>query len=548
MKTRVHDGTQSKQSVAERLFASHTAQIVLWCIAAAFYLLRFVHLSADYPRIIRWDDGILTDEGWYTSSAINLHTWGTWLLPGDMNIAVLMPVWPLLASAAFHLFGFRIEVLRGLVVVCSALCMVLLRLLLKRYSAAQWSALLVCLLAVNPWAFALSRAAFLEPPMLVFFLAGLLIAVWPSESGSTVPRMIVAGVLFTLAMLTKTTVLALAPAVLVATLFACGFRWKAALQNVLVISCTVVVLYGSYLLLYEQRYAVDAHYYLNVIPGGRARGLYGLVAQMTRPFRYGAGSDHLLFALSYVVLAASLLLPKMRQLWRDPLFALAGSWILSVTAFLILVNNVLPHYLDLMIPALGLMAVALLRNAATWPAGWSTAFVWLLLLDGSVNAVQVLAFLARPTFAMRDAARGVDDALLQAGAGNAIVVGVNAPEVALQSGFRPLNLFARAAPINRQVERYWPTWWLQYTPEDSGICFDRVLHQVYSAERYAAWPVNDFGREVILYRLTRLPGTVLPVVLSPQQKAACRSPWVPAEVDFSKYRHPGDPGGPTEAP
>ena len=86
---------------------TRTGKAALITIAAVFLLLRFVHLAADYPRNIRWDDGIATDEGWYASSAINEQLWGTRLLPGDMNIPVLMPLWSEIAGVAFRMLFVR---------------------------------------------------------------------------------------------------------------------------------------------------------------------------------------------------------------------------------------------------------------------------------------------------------------------------------------------------------------------------------------------------------------------------------------------------------
>lgn len=520
------------------LLRSQKVRTALWLMAIAFCLLRFVHLAADYPRNIRWDDGILTDEGWYASSAINQHLWGTWLLSGDMNISVLMPVWPLIVNAAFHVFGFHVEVIRGLTVVASLVCLFLLCQVLKRYGAKQWTSLFVFLAAVNPWAFALSRSAFLELPMMVaFFCALLLVAPEAETTTSTSPplqvfRMVLAGLLIALAILTKTSALVLLPILLLAILQRNKFQVRSALRDSLLIFATVALPYALFLALYVRPHSIDALYYMSVIPSHVQFGFHALAAQVTRPFRYAPGSDHLLFLGGIFVVAASLLSKRLRRLWRDPLFCLAGIWTLSVLTVLILLNNVMVHYLALLIPGLIFLAIALLRNMEWVNPRWSTVLLALVLLDGFANVMQVSAFMLHPTYRFRDAAVAVRNIVVRDGTTNEVVLGTNMHEVAMQSGLKPVNLFAHSAYITRQVQRYQPAWWLQYSSEDDGSCYREVLAQKYIAQKQGEWPIAQDARSLTLYKLIPQSSGALPATLTERQKKACRSPWVASQREF----------------
>lgn len=499
------------------------SRAILLAVAVVFFLLRFVHLAADYPCLVRWEDGILTDEGWYAAAALNLHAWGRPLVSGDMNTAVLQPVWPLLAHGAYLLFGYHVEVLRGLSVALTLVAAGLLCLVLRRFGAWHWVPLFLLLLAVNPWAFVIARGAFLEAPMLVLYLLALVLvqrrAGWLAHA--------TAGLLFGVAVLTKSSALPLAPVLAFAVLQRDGFRWVRAVRDNVVLFATAAVPVGLFYATVTRHFATDALFYTSTIPSHTEFGLHALLAQATRPLRYALGSDHVLFLFSVVLLLLTAVVPRLRQLWRDPLFAFAAVWIVAVLLALVALNNVMVHYLALLIPALLLLAVALLQANAV-PARWKQAFVLLLCVDAGVNAVQVASFVLRPNDLFRHAAQGVQAAVAGDPTANRVVLGDNADEVALQAEIQPLNLFARAASITRQVERFQPDWWLAYAPEDDGSCFRVVLSQAYAAEPRGSWPLPH-DRRLTLYRLRHIPGATLPHALTAGQQAACRSPYVAAQ-------------------
>ncbi len=507
---------------------SRVAARVMLVLAAVFFLLRFAHLAADYPTGVRWEDGILTDEGWYSAAVVNLHAWGLPLLSGDMNTAVLLPVWPLLAYVASLLFGLHVEVLRGLSVVLTLAAAGMLAVVLRGFGSGRWVPLLLVLVAVNPWAFVISRGAFLEAPMLVFFLGALLMVLrrpsWAGDVG--------AGLLFGVALLTKSSALPMAPVLAFAVLQRDGYRWRRALRDNIVLFATAGMVAGLFWATVSRHFATDALFYTSTIPVHVGHGVRAVAAQVSRPFRYAAGSDRLLFLFSVVLLLATAVVGRLRGMWRDPLFALAGVWAGTVLLALVALNNVMVHYLALLLPALVLLAVAVLRMPIV-PLWWKTMFAVLLCVDAGVNAVQVTGIVLRPQYSFQEAARGVEAAMRRDAGANRVVLGDNAAEVALQADIAPVNLFAHSASVTRQVDRFQPDWWLQYTPEDDGSCFQVVLARGYSAEPRGSWEISQ-GRRLTLYRLRRLPGTVLPHALNAAEEAACRSPYVAGQREFAE--------------
>src|SRR5579883_491280 len=78
-------------------------RIALWAMIAAFCVLRYCRLTADFPNDSPWmiDQAKFTDEGWWSSAAVMQSVTGHWLVAGDYNPAVALPVWPILLTVLF---------------------------------------------------------------------------------------------------------------------------------------------------------------------------------------------------------------------------------------------------------------------------------------------------------------------------------------------------------------------------------------------------------------------------------------------------------------
>ena len=500
---------------------------LLLVIAAAFLLLRFVHLSADYPRNIRWDDGIATDEGWYASGAVDQQMWGKPLMVGDMNIGVLMPVWPVIAEVAFRVGGYGAVSIRAAAVLFFFVCVGLSCLILRRYGAREWIPLLMLALAVNPWGFAFSRSAFLEFPMVALVLAAALLiprATDEGDDGVDFRRLVAAGICVAVAMLLKTTALVLLPALFYVVLEGVGFRWRAAFGRSLVLLVVAAAVYGPYWYLVIRTHPQDVAFYISVVPNAMHWKGLRFVADASRPFRYGMGSDRLLFALSLMVIPWSLLWRKARILWRDPLFALAAVWEISFLGFMVKHNNDPARYFAVTLPMLVMLVIAVLRHPEVSGRKVRGVLFALLALDLVGNTVTVSAAMLHPSYSFRDASTAVA-AIVNAEPGHSTaVIGDDMHEVSLQSGLRPVNLLFHSGTITEQMQRYQPGWWLQFSPVDDGRCFREVLGQAYRAEPRGEWTIFYPGQQLILWKLSPIPGASLPATLTPEQAAACLPP------------------------
>src|SRR5579863_1918562 len=231
--TRVPASAPIEQRVAQsgRVGRLHRLGIAAWVLAiAGFAALHAWHLRADFPNGSPWvfDWAKFTDEGWYGAAAIRAHLFGHWYLAGDFNSAVALPVWPFAEWVLFFFTGVTVQAARGLAVACFFASLALTYLLLRRRGPRSrladqdriaatpvWVALLAVTLAVtSPYLYCFNRLAILEPLETTLTLAMLNVAARLPKMRRPILASIAVGLLFALAMLTKTNAFFLGPAVL----------------------------------------------------------------------------------------------------------------------------------------------------------------------------------------------------------------------------------------------------------------------------------------------------------------------------------------------
>lgn len=151
---------------------------LLLVLSAAFYVVGFVHLRADFPNGSPWMDwSKMTDEGWYGGAAIHHFVQGNWYLPDSFNPVVAMPVWPAMLGAWFAVTGVSMIAARTLTMLLYGVSLVLLYRVAWRARPGRLAAVVVLLTVINPFCYAFNRLALLEPVtvfwmMLALWLAG----------------------------------------------------------------------------------------------------------------------------------------------------------------------------------------------------------------------------------------------------------------------------------------------------------------------------------------------------------------------------------------
>ena len=355
------DGNSMSQDSAHYFEQTHSdakrgrwLDAFLVAIILAFCLLRMHNLLADFPtQSIYADDwSWFTDEGWYSSAALNLHQTGRWVQAGDWSPGIAMPVWPLAASAVFYFTGVNALALRRLDVACSWLTVLLVYLLVRRYGTRRTGLFAAALVGTSAVLFFFSRLALLEEPLMMLTLAAMLLA---SRTGPRYyVKAVLLGILLGLMMLTKTTAVCLFPAVLYPLLPQCKFRWRGAAGLGFAACMVAGGMYAANRYLLVRPHTAEFHDLWNRY-GTSAPGLKLLMHSFLRFFYRGTWADPVLFPLALIAVFSSLL--WMRRLFANPLFATAILWCSGVAAFLIYHFYGPPRYFSLLTVPLCILCV-----------------------------------------------------------------------------------------------------------------------------------------------------------------------------------------------
>jgi len=543
-------------------------QVALLAVAAVFYALHFVHLKADFPNHSPWPDWAkYTDEGWYGSAAIRHYQLGHWNLPGDFNPAAALPVWPLVEMALFRFTGVSLAAARALTVVVFGMIRAGCYLLLWRWAragsvndAAAESrtpslapAIAALLLAVNPFFFAFSRLAILEPLLILLTLKALLIAqvagavsvaawgdsaapdrrlrrraiVWSAVLGLLLPAMV----------LTKTTGLFLFPSILWILWAACGYRLRVFLRAAGIAGVMGAAVWGAYMLLF-----VRPHYMLDYRYLFAANGYTGVTAATLWPvirdaFLCGGYLGGTIFWLSVLAVLVSLATIAARRMRGDPLTVSLLLWIFGYGAFLTYHDNLNPRYYQVLgVPLVLLVAMEFDRlwRFAMAPGGRtrrkSSAVLSRLALAACAGAIafvavrgawQTTGFVRHPEYTFVSAVNQVRDAVerqrsLDLAQGRPLhpemVLSISGENISLMTGLPSICDDFGTMTLPDRIAAYRPGWFASWNDvEDDKM---EALAPIYRLVRVGAYPaLDDPDRNLlILYRLDPLesPGQVQP--------------------------------------
>ncbi|HEX8811418.1 MAG TPA: phospholipid carrier-dependent glycosyltransferase, partial [Terracidiphilus sp.] len=323
-------------------------------LIAAFALIHFAHLSADFPNHTEWfmDWAKYTDEGWYGNAAIRAHLFGNWYMPGDFNPAPAVPVWPFLEWVLFFFTGVSLVAARALAVSFFLVNLVLSYLLL-RVRGSRWMALLaLTLIVTSPFLYAFSRLAILEPMLTAFFLAALNLAVRLPRLKRPLAASVSIGVLYTLMLLTKTSAAFLLPALGWAILasFPRTDKWwkptRTAVRRALNAALSATISFALWMafiaargLLADYRYLFFINKYI------KPRELDWPIVSMWWSFHGGLWIDHVLIPLAGVVflLVVGTSFSKIAK-EHDPVFSSSALAAAGYILFMTYQNHPQPRY------------------------------------------------------------------------------------------------------------------------------------------------------------------------------------------------------------
>jgi len=489
-------------------------RIFLWIVAAALGLSRFFWLAADFPNYSPWmiDQAKFTDEGWWANAAVTHALTGHWHIAGDYNPAAALPVWPLLLGVLFHFTGVSIIGARALSAAFSVATLGVIYFLVRRYSASPASAqAAVLLMATSPFAFAFCRLAILDTLVVFEFCLMLLVASFAGNAGKQrIWPLAALTLLVTAALLTKTTVAVLIPAVAWVAFRASassGRGWRAFGRAIIAVIVAPLALLKLWALLVSWLgYGSDYNYFfgVNAMPDiDSAQTLHWLHDLAVNGFWI----DRVLYPLVLAILLAAIAF--RRRLWRNPLFTASWLAIAGAAAFIFSrQDDYAPRYFLVMLaPVVFIVVLAFDHALAPDPAASlresrvllkalaPLVFILAVILKRpaligvresrssrrsriaasllavcmaiavAFNSVAIGNFLAHRQYQLYGAARQIAATVRADRSRSQLLFGVSAAEVGLISGLPSINGAYGIDDMAAKVAHYKPGWYLVWNEE-----------------------------------------------------------------------------------
>lgn len=481
--------------------------------AAIFFVLHFLHLNADFPNGSPWTDwSKYTDEGWYGDAAIRHYTSGHWYWKGDFNPAVALPTWPAIEWLVFAFTGPTPAAARATTLCVFLVTLVAAYILLRRYAPTTRAengpslapAFAVFLLCLSPFFFVFERMAILEPLLVCLMLLALLAAsrLNPLNTRHFLPALAL-GVLLPAMVLTKTTAIALVPALAWIVWARAGYRLGPFLKLAVPPAALGAALWLAYFLgfvrpryLEDYRYLFSANAYTGILLDPIDKVIVKTIAD-------GMWMGNLLYPAFFVVLA--LMLFWRPRLFRNPLVPALLLWTAGYFVFLAYHNNLQPrYYLVVAAPITLLVALGLdaFRQAASPRMELVatiavTAIVLGIAVPGSLYTVQIAT---HPEYTFRDAANAIAQIIRSEKDHSQLLLSISGSDITLFTGLPTIDDDFGTLELNERITKYKPGWYAAWNELDddkmdalSGLKIERV----------AAVPaMDDPDRNLlILYRI-----------------------------------------------
>jgi 4-amino-4-deoxy-L-arabinose transferase-like glycosyltransferase len=485
-----------------------------WAAIAALFALHFVHLRADFPNFSPWMDyAKYTDEGWYGNAAIRQALYGHWRLPGDFNPAVALPVWPLLLRLAFVIGGVSLPVARALGLLVFG-CNLLVSYALLRHAASRAVALAgVSFLAASAYLWAFSRLAILEPPLILFLLLSWLVVLrLPQALPPRRTRLLGAGLLLALAVLTKTTAVFLVPSTLYLVWHANRFALKQTIRDTGWLAAGGLGPWLAYYLsVVRPHLGCDYHYLFTANRWVQPKTASGWLWAFWYALHGSLWVDPVLCGLAIALLVLGVL--GRPRIWQQPLVIAS---LLSSAGYIFFAgwhNSPQPRYYEVI--AYPLVFIACLGAASLWRAGTQRSWValrglasaaWTVFAVATIlNVRGSLRFARHPEYSFVRAARGITRYIDRHPNGNRLLLSISGDQISLITHLPAICDDFGTVDLPYRIHQYQPGWYAAWNEIDPGTLQD--LRTQYSLEQVARFPaLDDEDRDVLLlYKLHPLP-------------------------------------------
>jgi len=481
-----------------------------WSLISALALLRFVFLQADFPNYSPWmsDQAKFTDEGWWANAAVMHRLIGHWIVAGDYNPAVALPVWPALLAILFHFTGVSLVAARTLTVMISIATLGVVFALVRRYTALARTpaTLAVLLMAASPFAFVFSRLAILETLVIFEFCLTLLLASY--SSAKRIWPLAALPVVISVMILTKTTSVLLLPAVFWLAWNAMDRKPAGLLRAVLVVGVLPAALCKGYVaLVYASGYGADYQYFFDVngMPDIAWNQAWATIADLLHNCFW---VDRILYPVGLLILVLSV--AWKRKLWSNPLFAASWYSLAAQAAFVFMrQDDYAPRYFLGMLAPLIFVVVLGLDELAKDRKRVAAVLALAVAASALANIAMIVQFVVHPTYQFNAAAQSIRRIIQSDPGQKQLIFGVSGSQISLMTGIPSINDAYGTQDRSQKVLAYQPGWYLAWNgiaPENDALLSPFRLDPV------ASYPIfdDDDRNKLILYRMVRRPGTPTP--------------------------------------
>lgn len=490
---------------------------ILLLLVVALALLRLVHLGADPPVGVTSSGVFYTDEGWYSRNAAAKILGGSWIVEGDFNPLVNMPVHQLWGYLMFKLFGLSVVSARlGSVI---AFLATLLVLYLSLRSRIDPMLLLLALLLVSAdflW-FAFSRVGIAENLMILLLVVSFHFALVSSRGRQSVHAALSAA-FFLLAFLTKASAIFFLPVMFFLFLPQGPVEERkggAFPAKVLTAFLVIASGLGVYYVSLVSPHVRDFTYFnsLNVARRMEEVGRGGALMKAVYALKGSALRSHrLALVLYFAGVPACLFALAKRSLRRRREVSALVLWTFLYLVMVAANGYAPPRYYLPVLPVLAVVLVVVLGEVVKGSAGAGRAAASALaaaVLAGSVgaDAARVAGYLASPRYSFKEACRTMAPALKGE---RVVLAGHFANTFALEMVIPSLNDTYGVWPPAKRFETYRPNYYLSYGrleevgPGDESHPAARYVRANYQPVLLGCYHVfEDYykGSPVCLYRL-----------------------------------------------
>jgi 4-amino-4-deoxy-L-arabinose transferase-like glycosyltransferase len=468
-------------------------RIILPIVIILATALRLIHLEADFPEGLTWSTAPYSDEGWYSNAAISYNLRGQLYLEGDFNPIVNLPLLQLVQTAVFKVFGMSLLTARFTIIGFFTLMLIGVYSLIRRFSKPTAGLIAVVLLSINFHLFSFSRLAILEIPMTSLLVISLAIAAAADRPNPG--RLLLSGLTFSLAVLTKTTALFALPALIfIAWDERQTFR-EGILFSLILLGIISAILLAHYTWA-NQAYPEDYLYFnsLNLEPRILLT-VQGIGRDLLRTLWHGRVIGPLLYPLTLLLLPIFLFtLEKFR---RNRLVIASILW-MTAYVFTLSIRGYLPprYYVTLSLPVVMLISIIAIDRLR--PSRLSLLLPLVLGLIGAVNIYQIIDYLRSPRFSLVEAAADIKrrveslDGTLMGGMANTLSLATSLPSINSKMG---------TGDLKWRVNRYSPTHYVSVGLDHETIEQLREMGDLVQLESYDVFGNYNNGRQVQLYRL-----------------------------------------------